>query len=313
MKVFTKESLIAELTNICNSGWVRSHKNSENDGSVGNTLEKLLGIPENNLPLPNAAEWELKAQRRGTSLLTLFHMDPSPRAMQLISKLLLPKYGWPLKGYENEKSFRLTIGTLSSNDRGFRVTIDDVMQRVAISFDRNQVGANQYNWLRSVEERVGLGELDPQPYWGFNDLEHKAGTKLKNLFYVLADSKVQDRVEYFWYNGILMLEAFAFEHFLAALRVGTLKIDFDVRSGHGRQSRNHGTKFRIHRNLFPSMYNRVTRILDDPLSSAVLAQRIDPIQAITTDHTFDDKPAESPAKRNVGPVQMLLPGIIEDE
>jgi DNA modification methylase len=28
------------------------------------------------------------------------------------------------------------------------------------------------------------GELKPQPYWGFDDLEHKAGTRLLNTFYV---------------------------------------------------------------------------------------------------------------------------------
>jgi hypothetical protein len=306
MKVFTKESLAAELLDICNSGWIRSHKPPGNAGAVGNALERLLDIPENNIPLPNAAEWELKGQRRGTSLLTLFHMDPSPRAMRLIPNLLLPKYGWPLKDHENEKSFRLTIGTTVSNDRGFRVVVDDVMQRVAISFDANQVGENQYDWLQSVKERVGLGELDPQPYWGFNDLEHKAGTKLKNLFYVLADSKVQDAVEYFWYNGILMLETFDFGHFLAALRAGTLKIDFDARSGHGRKSHNHGTKFRIHRNLFPSMYARATRILDEPLSAVVLSQRIDPTQTISINHPLGNNPSHSLINKNIGHTQMPL-------
>lgn len=73
MKAFTKESLIAELVVICNFGWVESCRRPGNDGAVGNTLEQLLGITENNLPLPNAAEWELKGQRRQTSsLVTLF-------------------------------------------------------------------------------------------------------------------------------------------------------------------------------------------------------------------------------------------------
>ncbi|MDH4262220.1 MAG: MvaI/BcnI family restriction endonuclease [Spirochaetia bacterium] len=31
-----------------------------NHCGIGNTLEDLLGITENNLPIPNAAEWELK-------------------------------------------------------------------------------------------------------------------------------------------------------------------------------------------------------------------------------------------------------------
>jgi hypothetical protein len=42
---------------------------------VGNTLEDLLGIVENNLPTPDIEGWELKCQRLVTSsLLTLFHM-----------------------------------------------------------------------------------------------------------------------------------------------------------------------------------------------------------------------------------------------
>ena len=48
MKIFTKESLIAALTAICNGPWVQSCKPPGNDGAVGNTLEQLLGIQENN-------------------------------------------------------------------------------------------------------------------------------------------------------------------------------------------------------------------------------------------------------------------------
>src|SRR3972149_1764008 len=97
-EVFSKVELIAKLKSICQSGWVKSVKSPGNDGAVGNTLEILLGIEENNLPIPNAAEWELKAQRKNTSsLTTLFHMEPSPQATQIVSSILLPKYGWAHK------------------------------------------------------------------------------------------------------------------------------------------------------------------------------------------------------------------------
>jgi hypothetical protein len=46
--------------------------------------------------------------------------------------------------------------------------------------------------LRSVQNRVGLSELSPQPYWGFDDLAHKAGTKLLNCFYVQAEVKKEN-------------------------------------------------------------------------------------------------------------------------
>jgi hypothetical protein len=97
MKIYTKDSLISELKKIRNTGWIKSSRQG-NVGDVGNTIEDLLGITENNLPLPNAGEWELKCQRKKTtSLITLFHMEPSPRAFKFVPQILLLKYGWPHK------------------------------------------------------------------------------------------------------------------------------------------------------------------------------------------------------------------------
>jgi hypothetical protein len=94
MTLFTKEQLIDRLKEISNMGWIPNTRHG-NNGGVGNTLEELLGIEENNLPLPNAAEWELKSQRKNTnSLTTLTHLEPSPRAIKFVSTILLPNYGW---------------------------------------------------------------------------------------------------------------------------------------------------------------------------------------------------------------------------
>ena len=68
------------LLEIKNMGWV-ANRRPGNAGGVGNTLEDLLDVAENNLQLPDFGEWELKSQRATTSsLLTLFHTEPS-RAM----------------------------------------------------------------------------------------------------------------------------------------------------------------------------------------------------------------------------------------
>jgi len=121
MKIFTKEELINELKKIKDKGLVKNARPG-NVGGVGNTLEDLLGIEENNLPIPNAAEWELKCQRgNSSSLTTLFHMEPSPRALKFVPQIFLLKYGWPHKEAgskysENEMSFRQTIGGHSRSD-----------------------------------------------------------------------------------------------------------------------------------------------------------------------------------------------------
>lgn len=93
-QIYTKNSLIRKLKDIANQGWIPNIRHG-NHGGIGNTLETLLEIEENNLPIPNAAEWELKTKRIGTTALTtLFHMEPSPQAIKFVPNILLPKYGW---------------------------------------------------------------------------------------------------------------------------------------------------------------------------------------------------------------------------
>jgi len=258
MILYTKEDLIQKIKAICAQGWIANARPG-NVGGIGNTLEDLLGITENNLPIPNAAEWELKCQRIGSaSLTTLFHIEPSPRALRFVPQILLPKYGWShdeagKRHPISEMSFRQTIHGRARSDRGFMVVIDRDAKKVLISFDANAVAARHREWLQSVRQRVGLGELYPQPYWGFDDLYHKAGTKLLNCFYVQAQVKREKNIEYFLYARIMMLQKFSFEKFLKGLEEAFILVDFDARSGH-----NHGTKFRLRQDRFPDLYETVT-------------------------------------------------------
>lgn len=258
--LFSKEDLIRKLKEIGKVGWIKNAR-PRNAGSVGNTLEDMLGIEENNLPIPNAAEWELKCQRIETSsLTTLFHIEPSPRALKFVPNIFLPKYGWPhdLAGKKhpaNEMSFRQTIHGQSRSDRGFMVVVDRKERKILISFDSKSVADRHAAWLGKVEKRIGLGDLNPQPYWGFDDLFHKAGTKLLNCFYVQARVKKEKRTGYFSYEKILMLQKFSLEKFLAAIENGAVLVDFDARTGH-----NHGTKFRLRQDKLPDLYEQVTVI-----------------------------------------------------
>src|SRR3972149_1073806 len=163
--IYTKQSLIKKLKEISEMGFVPNRRHG-NHGGIGNTLEDLLGISENNLPIPNAAEWELKTQRAKTSSLTpLFHIEPSPRAIRFVPQVLLPKYGWAHqedggKYPKGEMSFRQTIHGQLRSDRGFKVVIDRKARKVLISFDVKSVDSRHKKWVESVKKRVGPGELD---------------------------------------------------------------------------------------------------------------------------------------------------------
>ena len=188
---------------------------------------------------------------------TLFHVEPSPRALNIVPTILLLKYGWMHeeagKRYPaNEMSFRQTIHCLSRSDRGFKVVVDKTSRKVLISFDSGSVAERHKKWLKTVNRRIGLKELEPQPYWGFDDLFHKAGTKLLNCFFLQAKVKKDGNKEYFCYENILMLKKFSLDKFIKAIEEGIILVDFDARTGH-----NHGTKFRMRQDKLPTLYDVV--------------------------------------------------------
>lgn len=258
MEKFSKIELIKKLCEIADKGWIESTRHG-NVGGIGNTMEDLLGIEENNLPMPNAAEWELKTFRISSkSLITLFHMEPSPTAFKFVPSVLLPNYGWPHKeaGKKHsvtEMSFRQTIGCLSWSDRGFKVVVDRNEKKILISFDASKVSAKHKIWLESVKTRIGLEELSPQPYWGFDDIYHKAGTKLHNCFLIGCETRMINGLLHFKIQSIKMLQKFSLEKWIEAFEHGLILVDFDARTGH-----NHGTKFRFRQNKFPELYESVT-------------------------------------------------------
>ena len=261
VRYFTKESLKDDLREISRLGWVETQRKG-NDGGVGNTLEELLGIEENNLPLPNAGEWEVKGQRSDTtSLMTLFHMEPSPRALRFVPSILLPCYGWPhqdagTKYPHDEMSFRQTLAANRWTDRGFTVKVNYDIGRVEVSFDCDRIDMEKHwMWIEDVDERIGLSDIDPKPYWGFDDLFHKAGTKLNKTLYAIAERKRENGTEYFRYSNFLMLEGFQRDKFIGAIERGDVLVDFDARTRH-----NHGTKFRLRQNQYPSLYESIQEV-----------------------------------------------------
>src|SRR3989338_130363 len=160
-KIYKKEELIKALISIKSSGWIRTNRPG-NDGGVGNTLEDLLGIPENNLAIANTVDWELKSQRKKTpSLITLFHLDPEPRKpLTVVAQHLLPIYGWAHKEAgkkypKSEMSFRATLTGNKSTDRGFSIKVNSIRSRVELVFDFKKTGDHHKEWLNNIRKKLG--------------------------------------------------------------------------------------------------------------------------------------------------------------
>jgi hypothetical protein len=67
----TLDEFVEAFERIKRTGWVKSKRRGAT--GIGYTLEELLGVPENNIALPDLGEIELKAHRiNSTSMITLF-------------------------------------------------------------------------------------------------------------------------------------------------------------------------------------------------------------------------------------------------
>ena len=221
----------------------------------------MLGIEENNLPIPNASEWELKTQRKNTpSLVTLFHMEPSPKALKVVP-YLLTNFGWKHdeagnKYPDDERSFRQTLSYHNITSRGFDIDINDEDKKIFVTFDFDAISSDLADYKATLLKRNNkFLDSAHTPYWGFNDVFHKAGVKLKNCFYVIADEKTENGKHFIKYETILMLADFKIENLISAIKNKNLYIDFDARTGH-----NHGTKFRLKANKFSELYQSITTV-----------------------------------------------------
>lgn len=254
---YTRGELIVQISEIRERGWIMLSRNrTGRDGGPGNTLEDLLGIPENNIALADYGELELKTHRTASNaLISLFRLEPHPRDRKKpVIPYLVANYGWPLTKYgPKERSLRVDIDAAGFSERGFTAIIDENEEKIELHFDHTKVPKTpEYqSWLVEVEKRVGLGDLNPIPNWTFDELEFKIRNKMKNTVYVKIDTKRNER-EAMKIAEVMILEDASLEKFLEGIKKGYVQIEFSARTHH-----NHGTAFRTWERFWSNLYERV--------------------------------------------------------
>ncbi|RRG00708.1 MAG: MvaI/BcnI restriction endonuclease family protein [Lactobacillus sp.] len=249
------------LKEIKDAGWIENTSRQNNQGRAGNLLEDLLSVVENNLALPDFRSWELKTSRRkeSTALVTLFHCEPEPRSAKIVPNLLR-NYGWPhqeagLKYPSTEKSFRSTTFANRYTDRGMTIKIDRKQQKVFFVFDPEQLKSQQQLWKKQLTVNGCCVPFNPVPFWTFQTIQDKLAKKLKNTILMQVSSKKENDKEFFDYKEFKAYINPSVEKLLKLLETGGMAIDFDARTGH-----NHGTKFRIKKNLMLDLYEKAITV-----------------------------------------------------
>ena len=250
IKHIREAALLARLREIIAEGPydLRKFPGMGGAGGPGRMVEHLLGLSANNVAAPDTVEFEIKTTMDKGSLLTLFHKEPGARTKETMSALV-KGFGWPpTRGdYPAETlSFRHTVGC-KPTERGFKTTAAD--GEVRVTFNPEDVAPGHAAWLLEVRRRCD-GKLELPIVWTEDELSRAASRKLPNCIYVRG-GRSGDIVQY---EEMKILRNFLPSKLFEGIRRGAVLVDFDARTQRTGAIRNHGTKFRVRKSEFDSLY-----------------------------------------------------------
>ena len=230
------ETLKKRLQQIKTMGFVKTHRRG--DTGIGKTLEDLLGIKENNIPLPDIEEVaELKSYRKNAkSMMTLFTLEPLPKGGDR-DRLLLDNFGYSKRDNNRSKELHSTLSCKRYNNQNLKLAVEKDKIRV-----------------KGKNKRINI-------FWDMKSVRNKFDQKLPALVYVLADTKIIKDVEYFHFNEAYLLEDFDFELFKKRVKADDILVDFRMYYRPNGSVRNHGTGFRVKIKKLDDCFSKRTKLI----------------------------------------------------
>lgn len=239
------DSFRKDFLSIKQKGWVLSKR--KHDTGIGKTFEDLIGIHENNNFLADYKDvLELKSKRElSESMVTLFTKAPSyPKK---VNSVLRKKYGQPDEKADNMKILHTTISANKfntfANKFGFKLEVDEKQQKIFITIKNLQ------------SDKIE----DVEIYYDFEDAKNIIEKKCKYIAYISAETKKENRREYFKFTKAVLLSGLTFEKFIEFIKKGIIVYDIRLgvyRSGKDKgKTHDHGSGFRILKNNLSKVFN----------------------------------------------------------
>lgn len=225
-------------------GWIPySRTQKESDGLLGNVLEDLIGISENNLKEPDYKGIEIKTHKvDGLAPLTLFNekLTFPTNASSLIKNL----YGIAdAKSPEHKKlNTRIKMDGWNTHRAGYGYKLELKNDKLYIA-------------IKSIENDE---ILRTNFYWKVDKIRQTAEKKIKNLAYITGSlDKVNKKVKF---NEISLFCDFNFDKFINSLKLGDSYFEFRMGvygSGNKKgKAHDHGSAFRINPSKINSIFDK---------------------------------------------------------
>ena len=228
------KKLNEEFLKIKEKGWIKSLNNGSN--GIGFTFESLLGIPMNELEIPDYNGIELKTRRySSTSYIILFSSKPEGKYYHEVERIK-DIYGYPHSKFKEYNVLNNSVYGNRINRIGqkfyFKLDVDRVKRKIYLVI---------YNKDKSIIER--------DVYWDFDILEEKLYRKMKVLAIIKAYSKKKAGWEYFKYDLMQVYYLKNFEAVINLIEEWVIRVNYKLnvktkgdKIGH---IHDHGTSFDI--------------------------------------------------------------------
>ena len=237
-----EELIIARFNEVKALGWVKS--NRKNNTGLGKTFEDYVGVVENNIDEPDLYGYEIKSHRsESASYVTLFTKSPTfPKGANSILK---DKFGTE---YDDKPLKKLHTSMFANSYN----TYDN---RLSFKLINDTEEEKIYIGVFNIDDKQ---LIDKTVFYSYQDIRNILRQKLKDLFYVSAERRYENDVEYFNFYKAEIYSNASFDKFLEMLDNGFIMYDIRIGSyGSGKnygKAHDHGSGFRIKEEHIKDLY-----------------------------------------------------------
>ncbi|MBI3537718.1 MAG: hypothetical protein HY070_09205 [Chloroflexi bacterium] len=225
-KKLTLNEIKKRLAEVKNAGWIQSKRRGPT--GIGQTLEQLLGLKENNIALPDWGRLELKAHRIGSS--------------NLISLFTFNRKVWKINPLDAIRKY----GTPDANGR----------RGLYFTMSRKPNSADLFLYVESdsISVRHVSGEILAE--WQLGALAERFIQKLPGMILVSAFGEMRGDVEWFKFDRARLLKDTSPEIIRNQILEDNILVDLRLHDK-GTSARNHGTGFRAREDKLPLLFKKV--------------------------------------------------------
>ncbi len=235
-----------EFLRIKKMGWIKEKK--KGSCSIGYTFEELLKKSEDNFPLPDFYNVEIKTMNTHSKMnLHLFNLTPDGECFFPIKKII-DELGCPDKDYPNCKKFYCSFKgneyTKIIYGRYGRLNVNRNSKKIELLICDNK------------NENINIGIS-----WSFNWLLERLNMKMTYLALVKASSRIIDGEGFYYYHTIRYYKLKDFDNFLSLIEKGIITVTFKI--GFYKEDRrmgeiyDHGTDYSINVNNIDLLYDEI--------------------------------------------------------